>query len=419
MAPAMTSSGSTRRGSYTSRHPSRDSSDISISLYREEVGLWGVLLQNAAIQWRQVQAVAIAGSLACIFMAVPSASAVDALKTCACLLKECRIELVKCIGNPSCAANVACLQTCNDRPDETQCQIKCGDLFENSVVDEFNECAVSRKKCVPKKSDVGEFPVPDPSALVTKFNMSDFNGKWYISRGLNPTFDAFDCQLHDFHVESDKLVGNLSWRIRTPDGGFFTRSAVQKFVQDPVQPGILYNHDNEYLHYQDDWYILSSKVENSSDDYIFVYYRGRNDAWDGYGGSVLYTRSAVLPESIVPELERAARSVGRDFSKFIRTDNSCGPEPPLVERLERTVEEGEKTIIREVEEIEGEVEKLGITELSLFERLSQGLMEIKSDIEYLLMGLSREEMELLNDLKMEASEVERLFGRELAIRKLR
>lgn len=166
-------------------------------------------------------------------------------------------------------------------------------------------------------------------------------------------------------------------------------------------------------------YILSSRIENSSDDYIFVYYRGRNDAWDGYGGAVVYTRSAVLPESIVPELERAARSVGRDFSKFIRTDNSCGPEPPLVERLERTVEEGEKTIIREVEEIEGEVEKLGRTELTLIERLAQGLMEVKSDIEYLLMGLSREEMELLNDLKMEASEVERLFGRELAIRKLR
>jgi violaxanthin de-epoxidase len=171
------------------------------------------------------------------------------------------------------------LNTCNNRPDETECQvisknlesaevcqkisvicfvfiipqIKCGDLFENSVVDEFNECAVSRKKCVPRKSDVGEFPVPDPSALVKNFNMSDFNGKWYISSGLNPTFDTFDCQLHEFHVEGDKLIANIAWRIRTPDSGFFTRSTVQRFVQDPSQPGILYNHDNEFLHYQDDW----------------------------------------------------------------------------------------------------------------------------------------------------------------------
>ncbi|CAA7053322.1 unnamed protein product [Microthlaspi erraticum] len=365
----------------------------------------------------------LVGVLACAFLIVPSADAVDALKTCACLLKECRIELAKCIANPSCAANVACLQTCNNRPDETECQIKCGDLFANSVVDEFNECAVSRKKCVPRKSDLGEFPVPDPSALVKNFNINDFNGKWYITSGLNPTFDIFDCQLHEFHVEGNKLVGNISWRIKTPDTGFFTRSAVQTFKQDPNQPAVLYNHDNEYLHYQDDWYILSSKIENKPEDYIFVYYRGRNDAWDGYGGAVVYTRSNVLPNSIVPELEQAAKSIGRDFSTFVTTDNTCGPEPPLVERLEKTVEEGEKIIVKEVEEIEQEVEKevekVGRTEMTLFQRLAEGFNELKQDEENLLRGLSEEEMALLDELKMEAGEVEKLFGKALPIRKFR
>lgn len=168
---------------------------------------------------------------------------------------------------------------------------------------------------------------------------------------------------------------------------------------------------------------MSSKTENKPDDYIFVYYRGRNDAWDGYGGAVLYTRSPVLPESIVPELERAAKSVGRDFGKFIRTDNSCGPEPPLVERIERTVEEGEKTIVREVEEIEEEieeeVEKVGKTERTLLQRLMEGFKELKQDEENFLRGLSKEEMELLDGLKMEATEVEKLFGQALPIRKLR
>ncbi|KAF3452412.1 hypothetical protein FNV43_RR02845 [Rhamnella rubrinervis] len=376
-------------------------------------------VSNAFKEWRQLHLMKIAGFLACTLLVIPSANAVDALKTCACLLKECRIELAECIGNPSCAANIACLQTCNNRPDETECQIKCGDLFENSVVDEFNECAVSRKKCVPMKSDLGEFPAPDPAVLVKNFDISNFDGKWFITRGLNPTFDAFDCQLHEFHTESNKLVGNISWRIRTPDGGFFTRSTTQKFVQDPTQPGILYNHDNEYLHYQDDWYILSSKVDNKPDDYIFVYYRGRNDAWDGYGGAVVYTRSSVLPESIVPELQKAAKSVGRDFSTFIGTDNTCGPEPPLVERLEKKLEEGEKTIIEEVEQIEGEVEKVGKTEMTLFQKLAEGLNELKQDEENFLRELSKEEMDILNDLKMEANEVEKLFGRALPIRKLR
>ncbi|XP_047324872.1 violaxanthin de-epoxidase, chloroplastic isoform X2 [Impatiens glandulifera] len=364
---------------------------------------------------------------ACSLLVAPMAEAVDALKTCSCLLKECRLELAKCISNPSCAANIACLQTCNNRPDETECQIKCGDLFENSVVAEFNECAVSRKKCVPRKSDLGEFPVPDLALTVNNFNINDFNGKWYITSGLNPTFDAFDCQLHEFHVENGKLVGNISWRIKTPDGGFFTRSTVQKFVQDPAHPGVLYNHDNEYLHYQDDWYILSSKIENKQDDYIFVYYKGRNDAWDGYGGAVLYTRSSVLPESIIPEVSKAAQTVGRDFKDFIKTDNSCGPEPPLAERIEKTVEQGEKTIIREVEEIEreveeieGEVEKVKETEISWFSKLFEGLKnEIQKDEENLIKGLSDEEMELLGQLKMEAKEVEELFGRALPLRKLR
>lgn len=374
------------------------------------------LLWNIMEQWQQAQTVAIVGVLSYALLFIPSVDAADTLKTCACLLKECRVELAKCIANPSCAANIACLQTCNDRPDETECQINCGNLFENSVVDDFNECAVSRKKCVPKKSDVGEFPVPDPSILVKNFNISDFTGKWYITSGLNPTFDTFDCQLHEFHVESNKLIGNLTWRIRTPDSGFFTRSAVQKFVQDPSQPGILYNHDNDYLHYQDDWYIISSSIENKADDYIFVYYQGRNDAWDGYGGAVVYTRSAVLPDTIIPKLEQAAKSVGRDFSTFITTDNTCGPEPPLVERLEKTVEEGEKTIIREVEEIEVEVEK---EEATLLQRLTEGFMEVKRDAENFFTGLSKEEMELLDDLKMEATEVEKVFGRALPIRKLR
>ena len=57
------------------------------------------------------------------------------------------------------------------------------------------------------------------------------------------------------------VTGNLNWRIATPDGGFFTRSAVQNFVQDETQPGILYNHGNEFLNYQDDWFVFISSFD--------------------------------------------------------------------------------------------------------------------------------------------------------------
>lgn len=58
------------------------------------------------------------------------------------------------------------------------------------------------------------------------------------------------------------------------------RNTIQRFVQDPQKPGIMYNHDNEYLHYQDDWYILDAVP----DEYILVYYRGQNDAWVSQAG---------------------------------------------------------------------------------------------------------------------------------------
>jgi violaxanthin de-epoxidase len=39
-------------------------------------------------------------------------------------------------------------------------------------------------------------------------------------------------------------------------------------------------------------YILASKP----DSYVVIYYKGTNDAWDGYGGATVYTRARQLPE---------------------------------------------------------------------------------------------------------------------------
>uniref|UniRef100_A0A0D6QU20 VDE lipocalin domain-containing protein n=1 Tax=Araucaria cunninghamii TaxID=56994 RepID=A0A0D6QU20_ARACU len=152
----------------------------------------------------------------------------------------------------------------------------------------------------------------------------------------------------------------------------FTHSIIQRWVQDPYKLGVLHNHDNEYLHYQEDWYILSSKIENKPDDYVFVYYRGKNDAWEGYGGSVVYTRSPVLPASIVPELEKAAEKVGMDFKKFKRTDNSCGPAPPLLVRLGNKMEELEQSIGKELELLGKEAEMFGRTETAFISEIRRG-----------------------------------------------
>ena len=272
---------------------------------------------------------------------VQPANAADGAAIGTCLLKKCRLPLAKCITNPNCLANVICINTCNGKEDETGCQIKCGDIFENDVVGEFNKCAVSDMDCVPTRPDDGSYPIPAPENVVSKFDTKLWNGRWYITAGQNELFDRFPCQVHLFtETEPGKFFGKLNWRIQEPDGEFFTRDALQRFVQDPKQPGHLINHDNEYLHYEDDWYIIDYAEDDNKEGvppFAFVYYRGANDAWVGYGGAVVYTRDSKLPEELIPRLREAARKVNFDYDKdFVATDNTC---------LE--LEKGEAVLLRE------------------------------------------------------------------------
>jgi len=259
---------------------------------------------------------------------VEPANASDGAAIASCLFKKCRVPLAKCILSPNCLANVVCINTCNGKEDEIGCQIKCGDIFENEAVGEFNKCAVSDMDCVPTRPDDGSYPVPAPELLVQKFDTKLWNGRWYITAGQNELFDIFPCQVHFFtETEPGKFFGKLNWRIQEPDGEFFTRDAVQRFVQDPKQPGHLINHDNEYLHYEDDWYIIDYAEDDNKEGvppFAFVYYRGANDAWVGYGGVVVYTRESKLPQELIPRLREAAKKVNFDYDKdFTETDNTC------------------------------------------------------------------------------------------------
>ena len=254
-----------------------------------------------------------------------------------CLFQKCALPLGKCIANPKCLANVVCINTCNNRPDEIDCQIECGNIWENDVVGDFNKCAVSDMSCVPQQPDDGSYPVPSNDLVVPKFDTKMWNGRWYITAGQNKLFDIFPCQVHFFtETEPGKFFGKLNWRVEEPDGEFFTRDALQEFFQDPEQPAHLINHDNEYLHYKDDWWIIDYEYDDNPTNtppFAFVYYRGSNDAWDGYGGVVVYTRDAALPKSIVPRLRVAAQKVGFDFDRdFAITDNSCPSEPSAQEK---------------------------------------------------------------------------------------
>jgi len=272
----------------------------------------------------------LAGALlaACLSLCPPSSVALDAVSVGTCLLEKCQLQLAACIADEKCAESLVCLNRCNGTPDEAGCQIRCGDLYSDAVVKDFNACAVTQTKCVPQRVSEGLYPLPQPAGLVTALDVADLEGRWYISAGQNKLFDLFDCQVHYFtSPEPGKLFIRINWRVGRPNGQFYERSDLQRFVQDPLQPAALYNHGNEVLHYQDDWYVAAFDKEK----YMLVYYRGRNDAWDGYGGAVLYTRSPSFDPADVPALKSAMEGlgVGLKWEDMQATDNTCKPEPQL------------------------------------------------------------------------------------------
>jgi len=249
-----------------------------------------------------------------------------AAETGACVISKCQSELARCITDEKCLESLVCLNSCEGKPDKSGCQIRCGDLYSDEAVGAFNTCAVTKNKCVSQIPDDGEIKVPSPDKLVQSLNTADMDGRWYIASGLNKLFDIFDCQVHYFTApEPGKFYAKLNWRVSRPNGQFYERSDVQTFEQDPNAPGILYNHDNEFLHYQDDWYIAAF----DPNDYMFVYYRGSNDAWDGYGGAVIYSRTPELNPASIPVLRETAERLGLDYNAFTPTDNTCKPAPPL------------------------------------------------------------------------------------------
>lgn len=93
---------------------------------------------------------AILGASGPSLMPLPALAA-DSFKIGSCLLKNCQLELGRCLLDGKCLANIICLNTCNGKENEVGCQIGCGNLFENEVVGEFNGCALTKKQCVPQK----------------------------------------------------------------------------------------------------------------------------------------------------------------------------------------------------------------------------------------------------------------------------
>lgn len=208
-----------------------------------------------------------------------------------------------------------------------------------------------------------------------------FRGTWYISAGLNPAYDTFDCQVHRFYPaknpSSDYVIADATFAYRVPlhDEQFFTKKGLKRLElvtkdesvdsdvssghkwgvdvadvspsNDRNDPGLDAKPANkkhqlqltlrpDVLNYRDDWSILSYS-NHKKHGYIVVAYRGTNSAAEGYGGLNVYTRSPIYlnalfssdnqlttgEQNMIDGIQNALEKVNLSWKDLIQVDNTC------------------------------------------------------------------------------------------------
>ena len=353
-----------------------------------------------------------------------------------CVTQHCTSQLSKCLSDSDCSKGLGCFVACAAKDSigstainkEGSCQVRCMDLHENELLNEFTECSLTQNRCyAPLKADVRyvvypwfssacdiqiqafrtnqlillpflktRYPRLPPTLLDERLSKSSattsneishlLRGRWYITAGLNPTFDTFDCQIHEFSAPENILkrklegvvaIANFSYRVPLGNNEFSTKNAPKslqlikdepfnsvKNVEEPIfeegkkwgiepfslsdrkgvaQPSNGYNlqltlRPNQ-MNYKDNWYILSYSTDVKY-GFITLAYRGCNSAWDGYGGLNIYTRSPYKIDRLVSTTVKSRQpgeramveginagllKVGLSLNDLVQVDNSCRP----------------------------------------------------------------------------------------------
>lgn len=255
--------------------------------------------------------------LAAAFAALPGVLALGE-NPGVCVATKCTVPLAECEINTVCRTWEGCVTGCTG-VDPLPCQIRCADLYHPTdataaAIDKFSECAISTNHCVAQTGSASDCKPPANAGSLPAFDQATLasvaggNSTWFVTRGHNPLFDCFDCQVHTFSMvpqppppagdpAAKTLFGDLAYLVKKDLGCNSTAAAPCPYLPRLVHQGWradagssahLINSNNSLaeMHYSDDWYVLASR----DDTYVLVYYCGCNDANCGYGGAVLYTR---------------------------------------------------------------------------------------------------------------------------------
>lgn len=190
-------------------------------------------------------------------------------------------------------------------------------------------------KCVPKYPDDGKcISNPYTDGLKNLTTVDVLEGKWWVTKGLNPHFDSIPCQHADIFYDSKQKtwVNNVTWlnTMKPKPDIIGTQCPV---YMEPNQPGVFVN-GYPAINQTEPWIVVSMPHP----DWAMVLWCGDNPVLK-YAGAILLSRASKnyhdIPKWVDDIIREAVAKHGLDFDKdlFVNDNSKCEENPNPWEKL--------------------------------------------------------------------------------------
>jgi len=252
-----------------------------------------------------------------------------------CMTFHCALQIGACFFDQQCFDAIMCMQECDGRPDEFQCQFTCEMTLgmDNEHFSDLINC-MAKNDCFPEVPPDGHCLAGPEDCVEGIEDFDTIYGDWWVVRGVNcgqegwpGSYDWYPCQHGRFVLVEDDWVNNTTYC-----GGSNSVCETDIIVTIPkaTLPSSGYIRldygpaDAPLLPQVEKWYVVSWPEP----DYMFVFWCGENPALTYNGGYVLSRKRNI--DDMLPETEAVFRQLvadkGLDYDLMCPSDNTMCPE---------------------------------------------------------------------------------------------
>ncbi|KAI8915562.1 hypothetical protein EDD86DRAFT_287 [Gorgonomyces haynaldii] len=229
-----------------------------------------------------------------------------------CIATQCLGQVLACQGDSSCKSTLSCIQACKTEA----CTIQCNLLPPpNEKLSKLVNCFFE-KGCISAPKNPPQ--CPRPKEYIRNPGLDLITGDWFVSRGLSPVYDQFQCQKMNIHAVNSTFSQYDYYLAAAPGQERFIPCQVQ------TKPGIDYLVTSytigDFLQGTDEWYLL-----DRTDDFLLIYYCGSAKGTAPYQGGIIMSKSqsSDIPKDVLDRFEIAINKTqtGVVLSDFVINDN--------------------------------------------------------------------------------------------------